>query len=58
MTDVRQRIQENSDQGNMTMLDGLLDRAPEIIAPHLDTLLTTVCDGADGQSIKQWAIPT
>jgi hypothetical protein len=41
----------------MTLVDGMLDEAPDIIAPHRDTLLDLVCEGAAGRDVGKRALP-
>jgi hypothetical protein len=42
----------------MTLLDGVLDNAPEVLSPHLDGLLAMVCDGASGGEISETEAPS
>lgn len=41
----------------MTLVDGMLDEAPDVIAPHRDALLNLVRQGAEGGGVTGEALP-
>ncbi len=41
----------------MTLLDGMLDEAPEVIAPHREALMALVSEGSAGRDITGLALP-